>query len=240
MICHKGKDIGLMKTKVRQLCIFLMAAAVLLGMGGCTLFAKSFSYVDAPDSIYVGKNATIRASIISSFDKDYYSLEELAAVTKKQVLDFNERRYNYAYYTYDQMSKEDRSTLLLPVSFESITNNSGLVIIQLSYANGDTYSLFNSGDIARAGGTKVYTALMSRAVADQMISADASFVSRDGTQTVNGSEISDKEDYIVAFADYGMTVYGEHEIAYVSPNVTVLSENSAQISGNDGAYIIFK
>ena len=49
-----------------------------------------------------------------------------------------------------------------------------------------------------------------------------------------------KTDYSLVYADYPVTVFGEHDIAYVSPNVTVLASNCAQITGNDGGYIIFK
>ena len=43
-----------------------------------------------------------------------------------------------------------------------------------------------------------------------------------------------KTDYCLVYADYPVTVFGEHDIAYVSPNVTVLASNCAQITGNDG------
>ena len=37
-----------------------------------------------------------------------------------------------------------------------------------------------------------------------------------------------KTDYCLVYADYPVTVFGEHDIAYVSPNVTVLASNCAR------------
>ena len=55
-----------------------LVAAV--SLEGCGLFTKSYDFTEAENSIYVEDNATIRAAMISDFDKDYYSIDELAGV----------------------------------------------------------------------------------------------------------------------------------------------------------------
>ena len=87
-----------------------------------------------------------------------------------------------------------------------------------------------------AGGTKLYTAQLGSST----MPLTGEFVSTDGKKTVTAEELMKKTEYCLVYADYPVTVFGEHDIAYVSPNVTVLASNCAQITGNDGGYIIFK
>ena len=47
-----------------------LVAAV--SLEGCGLLTKSYDFTEAENSIYVEDNATIRAAMISDFDKDYY------------------------------------------------------------------------------------------------------------------------------------------------------------------------
>ena len=57
-------------------------------------------------------NATIRAAMISDFDKDYYSIDELAGVAQQEALSFNKNVYDCSYYSYDQMTKEEKESIL--------------------------------------------------------------------------------------------------------------------------------
>lgn len=207
-----------------------------VSLAGCGLFTKSYDFTEAEDSIYVEENATIRAAMISDFDKDYYSIDELAAVAKQEVLSFNKNIYGCEYYSYDQMTKDEKDSILLPVCYESAAVKDKKASVVLEYANGDIYTSFNSAQIQLAGGTKLYTSQ----IGSSTMALSGQFVSPDGKKTVIGEEILDKTDYCLVYVDYPVTVFGEHDIAYVSANVTVLASNCAQVTGNDGAYIIFK
>ena len=93
-----------------------LVAAV--SLEGCGLFTKSYDFTEAENSIYVEDNATIRAAMISDFDKDYYSIDELAGVAQQEALSFNKNVYDCSYYSYDQMTKEEKESILLPVCYE--------------------------------------------------------------------------------------------------------------------------
>lgn len=221
------------RTKTVVLGAALLAAA---SLAGCGIFTKSYNFTEAENSIYVEENATIRAAMISDFDKDYYSIEELTGVAQQVVLDYNTKIYGCAYFSYDQMTDEEKETVLLPVCFESATVKDGKASVVLTYANGDIYTSFNSAVIGISGGSKLYTSQIGTST----MQLTGSFVSSDGSKTIAGEELMKKTDYCLVYADYPVTVFGEHDIAYVSPNVTVLASNCAQITGSDGAYIIFK
>ena len=231
----------IMKGRRKRTAAAAVAVAVLFCAAGCSgLMKKKYTYSEAEDTVFVSADGSITDSIVSDFDKDYYSVEELTGIAMKQVLTFNQKNYNFAYYSYDQLTKEQKQSLLLPVSFESIKKADGKVTIVFSYANGDTYTRFNSNDIAALGGSNVYTATVSKAVSDQKITPDMTFMTADGTRNVKGSEIAENENYIVFYADYPVNVYGEHEVAYISPNAAVIADNGAKIGTYDGSFIIFK
>lgn len=222
------------RAMVLVLGVGMLAAAV--SLGGCGLFTRSYNFTALENSVFVEDNATIRAAMISDFDKDYYSIDELAGVAQQEVLNYNTTFYGCAYYSYDQMTKEEQETILLPVSFESATVSDGKASVVFTYANGDIYSSFNSAEIAIKGGSKLYTSRIE----NSSMTLSGSFVSGDGSKTISAEELMEKSDYCLVYVDFPLTLFGEHDIAYVSSNVTVLASNCAQVTGNEGAYIIFK
>ncbi len=222
---------------IRIKTVSLMAGLVAaVSLAGCGLFTKSYDFTEAENSIYVKDNATIRAAMISDFDKDYYSIDELAGVAQQEALSFNTSVYGCAYYSYDQMTEEEKDSILLPVCYESASVKDKKASVVFTYANGDTYTGFNSAEIQSAGGTKLYTSQLGSST----MTLSGEFVSSDGQKSISAEDLMNKTDYCLVYADYPVTVFGEHDIAYVSANVTVLASNCAQITGNDGGYIIFK
>ena len=96
--------------------------------------------------------------------------------------------------------------------------------VVFTYANGDTYTGFNSAEIQNAGGSKLYTSQLGSST--MALSGD--FVTSDGQKHISSEDLMKKTDYCLVYADYPVTVFGEHDIAYVSPNVTVLASNCAR------------
>lgn len=225
-----------MKNRWKRIGVLFLGAALMLGIGGCGLFMKSYDFTEAADSIYIGENGTIKAAMIADFDKDYYDIDELGEVARAQALEYNQTYYGISYSSSDQMTDEEKKTMLLPVSFESAVKAEGKASLVFTYANGDTYTGFNSAEIALKGGSKVYTSLMGI----NTMSLDQSFVSADGKKTVTAEELAEKADYTVVYVDFPTVVYGIHDIAYVSSNVTVLGNNYAKVDSTEGSFIIFK
>ena len=116
-----------------------LVAAV--SLEGCGLLTKSYDFTEAENSIYVEDNATIRAAMISDFDKDYYSIDELAGVAQQEALSFNKNVYGCSYYSYDQMTKEEKESILLPVCYEKAVVKDKKASVVFTYANGDTYTI---------------------------------------------------------------------------------------------------
>ena len=103
-----------------------LVAAV--SLEGCGLFTKSYDFTEAENSIYVEDNATIRAAMISDFDKDYYSIDELAGVAQQEALSFNKNVYDCSYYSYDQMTKEEKEMWAKETSCSSLLFDTKLFV----------------------------------------------------------------------------------------------------------------
>lgn len=225
-----------MNKRWKQISVLLLGTAIVLNLNACGMFTKSYDYAAVEDSIYVGANGVVKAAMVADFDKDYYSVSELESVAKAQALEYNETYYGLNYSSTSQMTKDEQNSILLPVSFESATAENGKANIVYSYANGDIYTSFNSVEIASKGGTKAYTSRLESNTMD----LEGSFVTVDGSKTVTKADFADEKDYVVVYVDFPVSVYGEHDIAYVSTNVTVIGNNCASVTGTDGSYIIFK
>lgn len=121
----------MIRIKIASLMAGLVAA---VSLEGCGLFTKSYDFTEAENSIYVEDNATIRAAMISDFDKDYYSIDELAGVAQQEALSFNKNVYDCSYYSYDQMTKEEKESILLPVCYEKAVVKDKKASVVFTYA----------------------------------------------------------------------------------------------------------
>ena len=177
----------MIRIKIASLMAGLVAA---VSLEGCGLFTKSYDFTEAENSIYVEDNATIRAAMISDFDKDYYSIDELAGVAQQEALSFNKNVYGCSYYSYDQMTKEEKESILLPVCYEKAVVKDKKASVVFTYANGDTYTGFNSAEIQNAGGSKLYTSQLGSST--MALSGD--FVTSDGQKHISNEDLMKKTD----------------------------------------------
>lgn len=215
----------------------MLCVICVFGLWGCSLMTKKYGFVIEENSIYVHSDGQITAAIIEEFDKDYYDLQELVGLTQSLVQDYNETYYGLPYYTYEQLTKEQKKQLLLPISLESASAEDGKVVLVLKYANGNTYTDFNGIDIAAAGGTKAYTSPVGESSA---MALDGTFVAAKGGEVQLTEELQKKTGYYMIYVDFGTKIYFEHEVAYVTNNVTVLGDNSVQTPAGQGSFILFK
>lgn len=204
--------------------------------GGCSIFTKKYSYTPDGESIFVHADGQITAAIVSDFDKDYYDLAELTGLAERQVQEYNEKYYGFPYYSYDQMTKEEKEQYLLPINLDSISESDGKVTIVITYANGDAYTGFNSIDLTQAGGTRVYTSK----VTETSVPLAGTFVAAKGGAAQDIEALKTKKDYYMIYVDYATKISFEHEVDYVSSNVTVVTNNTVQTEAGAGSYILFK
>jgi len=141
----------------RRIAAAVLCMVCLLGLCGCGLLTKTYEYKAEENSIYVHADGQITAAIIEEWDQEYYDLAELTGLAQQQVLEYNKTYYGVEYYSYDQMTKEQKKQMILPVSLDSIKVENGMVILTLTYGNGDAFTGFNGIDIQNNGGTRAYT-----------------------------------------------------------------------------------
>lgn len=221
----------------RKIAAMVLCLIWILGLGGCSLLQKKYTFVAEKNSIFVHADGQITAAIIEDFDKDYYDLAELTGLAQQQVLNYNQTYYAMPYYSYDQMSKEEKRKTLLPISLQSIEEKNGQVILTIVYMNGDTYTGFNGIDLQKSGGTKVYTAGVTESTIPL---SGTSFVAARGGASQSTESLSRNNDLNLLYVDYGTIIYFEHDISYVSSNVTVLSGNAVQTPAGQDSFVLFK
>ena len=214
----------------------LLALACIGLFSGCSMLTRKYDYTVEADSFYVSSTGQIKAAMIEDFDKDYYDLAELTYLAKEQVLTYNKMNYGQEYYAYDQLTDEQKKNTLLAVAIESIEKKDDTVTIVFSYGSGKTYTEFNGIDIQKAGGTTVYTSYLE----NSQKKPGGSMISAKGGDPVSTEELMQKEGYLLVYVDYSTKITFEHEVEYVSSNVTVLSNNAVQTPSGEESYIIFK
>ena len=104
---------------------------------------------------------------------------------RQEALSFNKNVYDCSYYSYDQMTKEEKESILLPVCYEKAVVKDKKASVVFTYANGDTYTGFNSAEIQNAGGSKLYTSQLGSST--MALSGD--FVTSDGQKHISLSLI---------------------------------------------------
>ncbi len=227
-----------MKKKIAAALLCLLCLCHLVG---CSLFTKSYDYKAEENSIYVHADGQITASIIEDWDQEYYDLAELTGLAQRQVLEYNKTYYGVEYYSYDQMTKEQKAQMILPVCLDSIKEDkaNGKVVLTLTYGNGDAFTGFNGIDIQNNGGTRAYTSTVGATV----VPLEGTFVTATGKKSGQVQlldEMKAKTDYYLMYVDFATTIYFEHSVEYVTNNVAVYAANKVQTQANQGSFILFK
>lgn len=195
-----------MKKGILTICIL---SAILLNTGCGTTFQPSIS------SVYVEKNGKITEAVIESFEKDYYSFEELKAEVEKEIS------------TYNQGSDRDKITI------KSLEQKEQTVYLMLEYEDAASY-----GDYQ---GTYCFTGSIGDALQEglafDMVFKDAEYQEYGAKEvTAHGS------DRVVVLRSEGV-VQTEKPIKYVSNNVEILGSHMAEVMPIDDeaeyAYIIY-
>lgn len=225
----------------RKIAAAVLCLVCLLSVCGCGLLTKTYKFSAEENSIYVHADGQITAAIIEDWDQAYYDLAELTGLAQRQVSEYNKTYYGLDYYSYDQMTKEQKQQIILPVSLDSIKEDkaNGKVILTLTYGNGDVFTGFSGIDIQNNGGTKVYTS----SVGTTALPLEGTFVRATGKKAGEvqlTDELKTMTDYYLVYVDYAATIYFEHGVEYVTNNVYVMANNMVQTQAGQGSFILFK
>lgn len=192
--------------------IALITAAILFGLTAC---AGSDSGDYAESTITVARKGRISERIIENFDKDYYSLDELRSEFESSISQYN-----------DNIGSEE-------IKLKNIELNGTLLTVDLDFSGPSDYENFT--------GESLFVGTVGDAY-DNGYTMDVTL------KGVADGDIIGKVQ-IMGLSDKNIIIMSEHvrvrtfdDIAYVSANVDVVSDDEARIlSESDGlAYIILK
>lgn len=190
-------------------------AAALLAMAGILLIT-SCSMGEEESEVTILKDGTIDSRIVDSFEKSYYSQEELQ---QKILLEAA---------TYNRLAGEGA------VSVEKVAVEDGLAKVKMTYASASDYAEFNDGvffvgsiEEAQKAGYNLNKVLVS---------------TEDNLATVGMSDILAMTDMQILITDMKDPVRLSGKAAYVSSNVSVGSQMksvSFKEESEEMSYVIF-
>ncbi len=175
----------------------------------------SSSFEPSVTSMYVQKNGKITYAVVESFEKEYYSLDEFRTMIDREVEACNSQ-YSEPAIAIEKLEVEGETLYLL-----------------MEFANAEAYSNYS----------EEYCSVSTIGEAlDDNKSFDMVFHDKDYTEYTTADVTEKKDDNVLIVQSEGI-VELERKIKYVSNNVEVISEHSAQImpieAEDEYAYIIY-
>ena len=165
------------------------------------------------------KNGGVMVTYIEDFPSDYYDSDELAAMNKEEVADYNTKA-----------GREAVEIISTEVSGDKVT-------LTMHYENADDYGNMNGGSFfcgtvsqGTASGYNLESPLKNVKTGELVSTPDWGDLGENRLIVAKGSD-----------ADYSATVHTYKKILYASENVTVSEDRkTAGITGNELAVIVFK
>ena len=207
-----------MKKSIGLLLMAVLALAVLMGCG-------SSLKVDE-NTVYVQKKGRVIGASVETFDKDYYSQEELEEYVNQRVEDYTE-------------SHEKNS-----VKMDSFSVEEGVAKLNIRYAGYEDYAEFNN--------IEMFAGSVLQAMAAGYDFEDEFLTVTDGElgESVGKDTVTADEEYKVVILNEKVNVKVDGTVAYVSADYTSMAaEDTVAIAlpedAKDGeelalTYIIYK
>lgn len=192
-------------------CIFICSIIFIL----CTFVGcGSAEVVIAEPAFEINKKGEIVQTMVESFEKEYYSVDELKAELETALSDVS--------------NKTDES-----IELQNIYAENGKVFVKISYDTSSLAKSFLDEDIYFGTVNDAYDA-------GYLLDVNLKSVS-DGLIIGKNELMGMKKNHIFICPESGM-VYLDYKILYASANVEVIDDKSARVSSDsDGlAYIVTK
>ncbi|MEZ3502504.1 MAG: hypothetical protein K1W25_03440 [Lachnospiraceae bacterium] len=195
-----------MKKCVSVICIL----AVILTASGC-----SSSFQPSVTSIYIQDNGKITQAIVESFEKEYYSSQELQSMIEKEV-----DAYNSGY-------GEERITI------QKADVEADTLYLLIDFQDADTYGQYNevycfSGTVEQA---------LDEGLSFDMLFKDTQY------EEYSAADVTEKKSDSVVVLKEEEIVQLQRPVKYVSNNVDIISERMVQVmpieEEEEYAYIIY-
>ncbi len=201
-----------MEVVMRKSIIAIMMVAIFICVSACST-GESEDYAES--TIVVAKKGRISERIIESFDKDYYSIDELQSEFESSVSQYN-----------DNMGSEE-------IKLKKIELNGTLLTVDLDFTGPSDYENFT--------GETMFIGTVGDAY-DNGYTMDVTLKGVEKGDKIEKVQIMGLSDKNIIIMSEHVRVRTFDDIAYVSANVDVVSDKEARIlSESDGlAYIILK
>lgn len=195
---------------MKKILLLLSILIMTFCFSACDKAQESFD----ESTLVLSKKGTVEQTIVESFDKPYYDINELKLEYENAVNDYNK-------------SHEDS------ISLNDLKNINGNVYVELNYSTCDAYELFQNEELFVGTINDAY---------DNGYSMDVTLQGVKDKDIISKKELMDMKDMNIVIVSEPVLIKTFSNIAYISANVEVVDKNIARISGeNDGlAYLILK
>ncbi len=229
--------------KVCSLCLVILMISLISGCA--TKFPDT-------DTVYIQKNGTISEASVESFDKEYYSQDELKSFIKDQIADY-EDEHDSGNVKMTSFKVEDSTAKLMMkydgyqsyADFNGTEFFAGTVIqaIAAGYAFDVNFAEVEDGKIqGEALNTESITESGTEAMLQTTEEASTQ-ATLQTTEAVSADEVTANDDYKVVILNEDTSVVVNGTICYVSSEgVTVKADDTAEVKElNDQiSYIVYK
>ncbi len=201
-------------------------AAALLVLAACS---GGHSFSPTGNSLYIASDGTITSAFVEEVDQSYYNKEDMLSFCEDAVTEYNSSKgASAAAYQSDAEKNE-----VLPVAITDFDYGSEATLV-LTYASADDYSAFNEADPAAVAMILYAPAANTTGMPDMDLVTVA-----DGTKVAASSVIGDSKLRIVLI-EGAADVEVDGTLIYVSENVTVTGDSTAETAETGYSYLVFK
>lgn len=211
----------------RSVSVMLLAACMTAACTGC----GSVKYEPEASGVFLCKDGTVKSAEIEAFSneglaEERYKEDELLQFVEETVIAYNQDTCGSP----EAYAKKD---LQLNVAVESLSVKDGVATLILNYADCDNYLDFNEANemIQELQIQPASTASAAGVIPSGMLDSEG------GAADVS-SMMGEKYYAVVAQGSADIAVEGE--ITAVSEGVTIKNKNTAVITGENPAVILFK
>ncbi|MFV0343647.1 MAG: hypothetical protein ACK5JH_12305 [Anaerocolumna sp.] len=175
------------------------------------------------NTIFIKNDGTIQAATVETFDKDYYSSEELEAFITENMNDYNEANNKTA-------NNEKQSESNPAISLESLKVDKGYAVLVLNYASIEDYNAFNEKSM-------VFTTLSD--VNGKEITLPDVYVSASDGAYVAPEVVLKNEKYKVIIVNDQTDLIIDGKIKYFT-NGKLINKSRFEAGGEKESVIIYK
>ena len=193
--------------------LFLAAACLVLLLAGC-----AFTEEITTTTVVVKKNSTVEEYVITDFDKEYYTLDELEQSLNQQIAEYNRAAGEGAAQLKKVEQIEGSNQVRVVFEYASCEDYSKIPISERVFFCGTVSEAYNAGY------------------------GFVSMINQETGEAISKDSVLELGDKKILIAEEALTVKVPGKITYISEGVLVTDKKEAVLPDNTGtlSYIIFE